>query len=109
MHQGREVEEIINDNDKSIQRRINMMGQHLANVGISDVTVEVTIKIKGSDSGGNFEKVRSGKYGKYTKGKGSGKIGGSDDNVQPITPTTKTVHRPSVFSQVDNSGITDTD
>lgn len=105
MQHGKKVEEIISDNDNSIQRRINLMGQNLANVGISDVTVEVTIKIKGSDSGGSFEKVRTGKYAKFVKGKGPGKVGGSDDNVQPVSPSTKTVQRPSVFSQTNNSAI----
>tara|TARA_B100001778_G_scaffold330827_1_gene333980 strand:- start:9254 stop:9592 length:339 start_codon:yes stop_codon:yes gene_type:complete len=107
MQEGRKVEDIINNNDNSIQRRVNLMGQELANVGISDVSVEVTIKVKGSDSGGSFEKVRTGKFAKFVKGKGPGKVGGTDDNAKPADqPTTKTVQRASVFSSApDGSGL----
>ena len=110
MQNGRKVEDIINDNDNSIQRRVNMMGQSLANEGIDDVVVEVTIKVKGADDGGSFEKVRTGKFSKFVKGKGPGKVGGSDDNARPTSdssdPTTRTVQRPSVFSKAaDGSSI----
>ena len=86
------------------------MGQSLANEGINDVVVEVTIKVKGADGGGSFEKVRTGKFSKFVKGKGPGKVGGSDDNVRPTSdspdPTVKTVQRSSVFSTAaDGSGI----
>lgn len=109
MQLGKKVESILNNNDNSIQRRINMMGQELANVGINDVEVEVTVKIKGSDSGGNFQKVRTGKFGKYVKGKGPGKIGGTDDNVKAADATgtadTKQVGLPSVFGNSDGNSI----
>lgn len=106
MQLGKKVESILNNNDNSIQRRINMMGQELANAGINDVEVEVTVKIKGSDSGGNFQKLRTGKFGKFVKGKGPGKIGGTDDNVKAAdTSGTKQVGLPSVFANGDGSSI----
>ena len=102
MQLGKKVEGILNSSDNSIQRRINMMGQELANAGINDVDVEVTVKIKGSDSGGSFQKVRTGKFAKFVKGKGPGKIGGTDDNVKAADTAnatgSKQVSRASVFA-----------
>jgi len=108
MQLGKKVESILNNNDNSIQRRINMMGQELANAGINDVEVEVSVKIKGSDSGGTFQKTRNGKFSKYVKGKGPGKVGGTDDNVKAVDSSgSKTVSRPSVFA--DNNSVAPTD
>lgn len=104
MQLGKKVEDILNNNDNSIQRRINMMGQELTNAGLNDVEVEVTVKIKGSDAGGNFQKTRNGKFGKYVKGKGPGKVGGTDDNVKVVdTSGSKNVSRPSVFSDTNGT------
>lgn len=100
MQNGKILEEKLQESDQSIQRRVNMLGQALTNEGFTDVTVEVSVKIKGSDPAGSFEKIRTGKFGKYTKGKGPGKIGGNDDNTSATDadPGSKSATRPSVFA-----------
>jgi hypothetical protein len=74
---------IINDNDVSFQRRANMLGQHLTNLGFEGVKVAIDVKITVNNDTGQHTRNLSGEYGKFVAGVGDFKIGGQGSNWTP--------------------------
>ncbi len=67
MNSGKILSQIVNENDISLNRRVNMMGQQLADAGFEKVkvTLNVTIECVDSDGSGKVKKKIEGSYSGY--------------------------------------------
>ena len=70
--------QIIADSESKLQRRVNMLGQHLTNAaGMEGVKITFELKVRMANETGEHTKTMSGEYSKYTAGNGSLDIGGN--------------------------------
>lgn len=76
MEDLKQANDIISENEISLQRRANMMGQHLANTGFENVKVTIEVKVVLSNDTGQHTRTISGEYSKYVAGNGPANIGG---------------------------------
>lgn len=76
MEDLRRFAEIVHDSEFRLQRRVNMMGQHLTNSGYEGVKVTISVKIEATNNTGTITKEIGGTYKAYQPGVGGVDVGG---------------------------------
>lgn len=97
---------VIADTETRIQRRANMLGQHLANLGFDGVKISMECKITLNNDTGQHIRTICGEYSKFVAGNGDASIDGNGGSVsQPSQAATMipAQPRPSAWSSPNSS------
>lgn len=78
---------IIAENEISLQRRVNMLGQHLTNVGLENVKVALEVKVTIGNASGQHTRTISGEYSKFVVGNGGPNVRGSYGSPTVSSPS----------------------